>query len=218
MGWWRSFLTKTGKAETDATAVDVAEFFLQDDMVRATLATRLSCSNALIQYYREYHPAVTPNPFSVQLYPYPVLRRFVPAFAELYAQVTALAQPYKAYGLLLLLGRLRIEDVERFDVGSIRDSVLHYAGRCIPLKERDAQAIVEGWRRPSPGDVRSVIGRGRIQDWHGAVIAELFRRGVREDVVMAIYGRQSATVVDVAVRPVGLFRVPLPVPPPDAVQ
>lgn len=218
MGWWRSFLEKTGKTETEATDVDVAEFFLQDEMVRATLATRLSCSNALIQYYREYRPEVIPNPFSVQLYPYPVLRRFVPAFADLYARVTALPQPYKAYGLLLILGRLRIEDVERFDVDSVRGSVLHYAGRCIPLKEQDARAIVEGWRRPATGEVRSVIGRERIQDWHGAVIAELFRRGVREDVVMAVYGRQSATVIDVAIRPVGLFRVPLPDAAPDAVQ
>jgi hypothetical protein len=206
--WWRTFLEKTGKTETEAAPVDVALFFLQDEMVRASLATRLSCSNALTQYYREYHRERS-NPFTAQPYPYPLLRRFVPSFADLLAQVMAQPQPARAYGLLLLLGRFRLEDVVSFDPQSIRGGVLHHAGRCVPLKEQIAADIVDGWQPCRVAEVRAVLGKDRLQDWHGALIAELFNRGVREDVVMAIYGRQSAMAVDVAVRPVGLFRVAL---------
>lgn len=206
VGWWRSFLADTNKAEAEATAIDVASFFLTDKMIKASIAVRLSCYNALSQYYRERHAH---NPFVVNPYPYPLLKRYVPDFDSLYKQVLALEPALKAYGLLMLLGRLSIDDVMAFDSTALTDHGLIHDGRMVPLKKTDVDTIRAGFVKPTKDKIVRALYGHRLQDYHSATIAYLFDKGVSEEVIMAIYGRQSAMKVGVARYNVGLFRTRL---------
>lgn len=206
VGWWRSFLVSINKSEAEATAIDVASFFLTDRMVKASIAVRLSCYNALSQYYRERHDH---NPFAVNPYPYPLLKRYVPDFDSLYKQVLALEPALKAYGLLMLLARMSVDEVMAFDTASLTDYGLIHDGRVLPLKQADLETIRSCFVKPTKDKVVSALCGYRLQDYHSATIAYLFDKGVSEEVVMAIYGRQSAMKVGVARHNVGLFRTRL---------
>lgn len=206
VGWWRSFLKSIDRQEAEATEIDVASFFLTNKMVKASIAVRLSCFNALNQYYRERH---TSNPFIYNPYPYPLLKRYVPDFNKLYEQVSALSDEIRPYGLLILLCRLSIDEVYRFDISNITDFGIKHDGRLIPLKKANLDDIRSYFVKPVKNKIMQALCGYRIQDLHSATVAYLFENGVREDVIMAIYGRQSAMKVAVARYNVGLFRVRL---------
>ncbi len=209
VNWWREYLNSVGVSEEQASPLHVARFFCTDKMVRASIATRLSCHNALNQYYRERFDS---NPFAANPYPYPLLKRYVPDFNTIYQKVLSLNKKLIPYGLLMLLGRFSKEDVAAFDVAklNVNKGVLEHAGRCIPLKKRDATTIAT-YTKPTGKEITAALCGYRLLDLHSATVAYLFNAGASEELIMAIYGRQSAMKVDVAVCPLGVFRVRLDV-------
>jgi hypothetical protein len=93
---------------------------------------------------------------------------------------------------------------------NVSKGVLEHSGRCIPLKKRDA-AVIATYTKPTSKEVTEALCGYRLLDMHSATIAYLFNSGVSEEIIMAVYGRQSAMKVDVAVHPLGLFRAKLEV-------
>lgn len=169
------------------------------------MPVRQSCRNALSQYHREYVGGE--NPFDVQPYPYPLLMRFVPPFKEVWAHVAALPPVTRAYGVLLTVGRLRVEDCLEKPV--VVDGGLRRDGHVVPLTTQAAEWL-SAWRRPrSAKDVRTALGPYSVSEMHASVVAALQARGVPERTIMMVYGRQSAMKYCVADRPLGYFRTDL---------
>jgi hypothetical protein len=112
------------------------------------------------------------------------------------------------YGLLMLIARFSKEDVLAFDISKLNagKGILEHNGRCIPLKKRDA-AVIATYTKPTTKEIITAMCGYRLLDLHSATVAYLFNAGVPEETIMAIYGRQSAMKVDVAVCLLGLFRV-----------
>jgi hypothetical protein len=207
VGWWRDFLARRGCTEQNATPKDAARFALEV-LAPKSLASRVSCINALAEYHQKHVGGV--NPFKVNPWPYPLLTRWLPAsFGELFDALRAF-EGNKAHIALILVCRASVNEVVTWN-GTVRRGCVVLDGRCVPVTDEVASWL-SGWVPPTRRQVQaSVRAFGySVADMHGALSEELIRLRVHETMRAAVYGRWSAMRYAVAEQRVGFFGTPLP--------
>lgn len=198
VGWWVSY----GAAPTP---VGAAQFCL-GALADKTLASRLSCINALNEWFEVY--CKQPSPFRANPYPYPLLRKvLVWSWSDVTAWLGGLRGPERAWGVLMALTRASAQDVVEWRPESTSGGLVRVGDRVVPVTD-EALRWLEGYTRPKSTLVTRILPQGiRVTDLHNALFAELHRRGVPEVTVAGVYGRWSAMALQPAVGPVTYFRV-----------
>lgn len=202
---WVTYFEGRGQ---DPTAVEYPdpEYFVFDVLASKSLTARLSCINAVNEWYVKYlhRPVPFQNPWG-----YPLLTRFLPyTFAEAFARVSALPDPDRGYAALVLVCRFSIADVATWG-GFNRPNLVEHTNRVVPVNNTMVGWLTP-WRRPTQAQVRAAVAQmGSVADLHGALFAELAARGVHETTRASLYGRWSAMKFQIATKRLGFFRVPV---------
>jgi hypothetical protein len=209
VSWWCSYFEARGQ---DPTAVEYpdSEYFIFDILSTKLLSTRLSCINAINEWYSRI--LKRPGPFTKNPWSYPLLTRFLPVtFAEAYQHVTSLPDPDRGYLALILVCRFSVKDICAWG-GFVRPNLVEHGDVHVPVTDTVAGWLTPWVPPPNPKVVRSSLAKvpWSVTDLHGALFAELAQRQIPEVTRASLYGRWSAMKFESAVKRVGFFRSPLP--------
>jgi hypothetical protein len=204
---WRRFCSDHNQTCPPKRAgVYWASRFVLDVLSGSSVATRASCINALSEYHRVY--LKVPDPFKVNPWPYPLLRRFLPqSFDQLLQAVrhSDFTNPERCAVALVLVCGASKREAETWS--GMTGNLARFPGRVVPLTDEVAQ-----WLQytTTPADLKAGLHRlgVTVVEVAGALTAELVRRRVPEVTRAAVYGRWSAMQYAVPTGPIGLFRTP----------
>jgi len=204
---WTEYFRGRG---TDPTQVEYPdpEYFVQDVLATKSLTVRLSCINAINEWYAKYLKRT--GPFRKNPWGYPLLTRFLPVtFNTAYATIAALPDPDRGYAALALVCRFSAKDLTEW--GGTTDNVVRCGDRVIPITDT-LRAWITPWVKPDKKRAKAAIASTgwSVTDLHGALFSELESRGVPEVTRASLYGRWSAMRFQNATHRVGFFRTPLP--------
>ena len=205
VGWWLDFCSRHRVEQPDSRW---AARFVLEVLSSKSLATRASCINALSEYHRVY--LKVPDPFKVNPWPYPLLRRYLTAsFGELVDRLrhSQFTNPERAAVAVVLVCGATKKEAASWQ--GCTGNLARFEGRVVPLTDE-----VAAWLQPpfTAADLTSGMRRlgVSVAEAHGALTVELIERGVPEVTRAALYGRWSAMKYTVASEPLGLFRTPIP--------
>jgi hypothetical protein len=204
---WTEYFAAQG---LDPTAVEYPdpERFVQDVLASKSLTVRLSCINAINEWYERF--LSRPGPFRSNPWGYPLLTRFLPVtFSDAFAAVTGLPDPARGYAALVLVCRFSAKDLTEW--GGTSDSLVRCGDRVVPITDT-VRTWITPWVKPNLKQAKAAIASTghSVTDLHGALFAELTARGVPEITRASLYGRWSAMRFENATHRVGFFRGPLP--------
>jgi hypothetical protein len=203
VGLWVDYFRSRGK-DPERVEYPDPEYFVFDVLATRSLTVRLSCVNAINEWYVKH--LNRPAPFAKNPWGYPLLTRFLPVtFAEAYAAIAALPNPDRGYAALVLVCRFSAKDVVAWK-GFTQPNLVG----TVPVTDTVVGWLTP-WQPPTLKQVRAALARvpWSVSDLHGALFAELERRQVPEVTRASLYGRWSAMRFENATKRVGFFRVAL---------
>lgn len=203
VGLWVEYFASRGK-DPERVQYPDPEYFVFDVLAAKPLTVRLSCINAINEWYAKH--LRRPAPFAKNPWGYPLLTRFLPVtFGEAFRAVSALPDPDRGYAALVLVCRFSAKDVAAWS-GFTQPNLVG----TVPVTDMVARWLTP-WQPPTLKQVRAALARlpWSVTDLHGALFAELERRQVPEITRASLYGRWSAMRFENASHRVGFFRVPL---------
>lgn len=197
---WMKWCERRGLDPRLATSTDAAEYQLEE-MWNRPLKSRHEHALYASKWY-ESEGLV--SPFSHNPNPYPLRKRYLPwSFAEWWAWIRSQPDPERGWIAALALGRVAEGTLDQV---RLEGRILHYQGRVVPVSVEASE-----WIRTAldSGFIPDLELPHSVRDLHGALQAELARRGIPEVTVAGLYGRWSAMKFEVATDPLSLFGLPL---------
>lgn len=207
---WEDYFRSKGQDPTRVEYPD-SEYFVFDVLASRPLTVRLSCLNAINEWYERH--LTRPGPFRQNPWGYPLLTRFLPVtFGEAFQAIAALPDPDRGYMALVLVCRFSAKDVVAWNgFAPQRPNLVEHDDLHVPVTDTVVKWLTP-WRRPDKKRLSAALAQvpWSVTDLHGALFAELERRQVPEVTRASLYGRWSAMKFQSATKRVGFFRGPLP--------
>lgn len=207
VAWWLAFRRRHNLPEQSSPYW--AARFVLECLTDKSLATRSSCINALSEYHRVY--LGIEDPFKANPWPYPLMRRYLPqSFSALFYTLkhSDFTDAERSCVALVLVCGASQSEAQKWS-GSVVENVVHLDGRLVPLTDTVARWCGSPGNRDALKTGMKKLGVS-IAEAHGALAAELIRLKVPEVTRAAVYGRWSAMKYEIAEKPKGLFRGPIP--------